>query len=112
MRCEEKFYEIYQKDHTGMAFCPYRICPIGAHSDHNLGKITGLAVDQGIHMAYRAKRSGIIEVRSLNFPTRAQWHVGSPFCFGVKNAKSLAITGFESVLNMKHAKMLRMLLKT
>lgn len=77
MRCEEQFYEIYQKDHTGMAFCPYRICPIGAHSDHNLGKITGLAVDQGIHMAYRAKRSGIIEVRSLNFPTRAQWHINS-----------------------------------
>ncbi len=77
MKCEEKFYEIYQKDHTGKAFCPYRICPIGAHVDHNLGKITGLAVNQGIHMAYRAKRSGIIEVRSMNFPTRAQWHVNA-----------------------------------
>ncbi len=60
-----------------MAFCPYRICPLGAHSDHNLGKITGLAVNQGIRMAYRAKRSGIIELRSLNFPTRAQWHIHS-----------------------------------
>lgn len=38
--------------------------------------------------------------------------IGSPFYFGVKNAETLAITGFESVLNMKHAKMLRMLLKT
>ena len=37
---------------------------------------------------------------------------GSPFYFGVKNAETLAITGFESVLNMKHAKMLIMLLKT
>ncbi len=60
-----------------MAFCPYRICPLGAHSDHNLGKITGLAVNQGIHMAYRPKRSGIVEVRSLNFSTRAQWHVNA-----------------------------------
>lgn len=60
-----------------MAFCPYRICPIGAHSDHQLGRITGLAVDQGIHMAYRPKRSGIVEVRSLNFPTRAQWHINA-----------------------------------
>lgn len=38
MRCEERFYEIYGKDPVGISFCPYRICPIGAHSDHNLGK--------------------------------------------------------------------------
>ena len=44
---------------------------------HQLGRITGLAVDQGIHMAYRPKKSGIIEVRSLNFPTRAQWHINA-----------------------------------
>ncbi len=77
MLCEDRFFEIYDKPSEGLAFCPYRICPIGAHSDHNLGKITGLAVDQGIHMAYRPKRSGVIEVRSLNFSTRAQWHISS-----------------------------------
>ncbi|MDO4740123.1 MAG: galactokinase family protein [Eubacteriales bacterium] len=77
MKCVEKFFEIYQRDAEGVSFCPYRICPVGAHSDHNLGKITGLAVDQGIHMAYRPKRSGIIEVRSLNFPNRAQWHINA-----------------------------------
>lgn len=75
MRCELEFNKLYGKDPSGVAFTPYRICPIGAHSDHQLGKITGLAVDQGIHMAYRAKRSGIVEVRSLNFLTRAQWHI-------------------------------------
>lgn len=75
MNCIKEFQSIYNRDPEGMAFCPYRICPIGAHSDHQLGKITGLAVDQGIHMAYRSKKSGIIEIRSLNFPTRAQWHI-------------------------------------
>ena len=77
MNCIKEFQSIYNRDPEGMAFCPYRICPIGAHSDHQLGKITGLAVDQGIHMAYRPKRSGIVEVRSLNFPTRAQWHINA-----------------------------------
>ena len=77
MRCEEVFYEIYGREAEGVAFCPYRICPVGAHSDHQLGRITGFAVDRGIHMAYRPKRSGIVEVRSLNFPSRAQWHVGA-----------------------------------
>ena len=77
MNCITEFQSIYNRDPEGIAFCPYRICPIGAHSDHQLGKITGLAVDQGIHMAYRPKKSGIIEVRSLNFPTRAQWHINA-----------------------------------
>ena len=48
MRCEELFYETYGKEAGGIAFAPYRVCPIGAQSDHNLGKITGLAIDKGI----------------------------------------------------------------
>lgn len=75
MRCEERFLEIYEKEPTGLAFSPYRICPIGAHSDHNLGKITGLAIDKGIHIAYRPKSNGVIEMVSLQFPERAQWHI-------------------------------------
>ncbi len=77
MKCEEKFFEIYGRDNEGLAFCPYRVCPIGAHIDHQYGKITGLAIDKGIHIAYRPKRNGVIEMSSLNFPKRAQWHISS-----------------------------------
>ena len=77
MHCEERFEEIYNREPSGMAFCPYRICPIGAHSDHNLGKITGLAIDKGIHIAYSPKQNGVIELVSLQFEKRAQWHVAS-----------------------------------
>ncbi len=77
MQCEERFYEIYKKDPTGIAFCPYRICPIGAHSDHQYGKITGLAIDKGIHIAYKPKRNGVVEMCSLQFEKRAQWHIAS-----------------------------------
>ena len=74
MKCEERFFEIYGRDPEGLSFSPYRICPIGAHSDHNLGKITGLAIDKGIHIAFRPKQNGVIEMTSLQFPKRAQWH--------------------------------------
>lgn len=57
------------------AFTPYRICPIGAHSDHQLGKITGFAINKGIHIAYGPKENGVIEIQSLQFEKRAQWHV-------------------------------------
>ena len=75
MKCEERFSEIYGRAPEGMSFSPYRICPIGAHSDHNLGKITGLAIDKGIHIAFRPKQNGVIEMTSLQFPKRAQWHI-------------------------------------
>lgn len=75
MLCEEKFFEIYKQEPVGIAFCPYRVCPIGAHSDHNLGKITGLAINKGIHIVYKPKNNGVIELSSLQFDKRAQWHV-------------------------------------
>lgn len=77
MHCEDKFREIYGRDPESRTFCPYRICPIGAHSDHNLGKITGFAIDKGIHIAFAPKQNGVIEMMSLQFPKRAQWHISS-----------------------------------
>ena len=75
MLCEQRFTEIYQHGPEAIAFSPYRICPIGAHSDHNLGKITGLAIDKGIHIAFGPKQNGVVEMVSLQFPKRAQWHI-------------------------------------
>ena len=71
----QAFRDKYQKDPADTAFTPYRICPLGAHSDHQLGKITGFAINKGIHMAYGPKQNGVIEIASLQFPKRAQWHV-------------------------------------
>jgi len=75
MRCEERYAEIYGRDPEAVAFCPYRIAPLGAHIDHQNGSINGFAIDKGIHIAYGDKESGICELRSLNFPKRAQFHV-------------------------------------
>ncbi len=77
MRCVEKFQSIYNREPEDIAFCPYRVCPLGAHSDHQLGKITGLAIDKGIHIAYKPKMNGVVELVSLQFDKRAQWHVSA-----------------------------------
>lgn len=77
MNCVEKYTEIYGRDPEAKAFCPYRISPLGAHIDHQWGKINGLAIDKGIHIAYSRKENGVIELQSLNFPKRAQFHVAS-----------------------------------
>lgn len=73
----EAFEQTYRKSPDHTAFTPYRVCPIGAHSDHQLGKITGFAIDKGIHIACGPKMNGVVEISSLQFPKRAQWHVNS-----------------------------------
>jgi galactokinase/galacturonokinase len=77
MTAYETFEQIYRKAPEYTTFTPYRICPLGAHSDHQLGKITGFAIDKGIHIAYGPKQNGIVEIQSIQFPKRAQWHVSS-----------------------------------
>ena len=77
MTAYEAFERIYKKEPPHKAFTPYRVCPIGAHSDHQLGKITGFAIDKGIHIAYGIKRNGVVEVSSLQFDKRAQFHVNA-----------------------------------
>ena len=77
MTAYEAFERTYKKAPPYRAFTPYRVCPIGAHSDHQLGKITGFAIDKGIHIAYGPKNNGIVEIQSLQFEKRAQWHVSS-----------------------------------
>ncbi len=79
MRAEQAFEKLYKRNAERVAYTPYRVCPIGAHSDHNLGKITGFAINKGIKIAYGPKSNGVIEITSLQFDKRAQWHVlGTP----------------------------------
>lgn len=99
--CNEVFYNTYKREPDGIAFCPYRICPIGAHSDHQLGKITGMAINAGVRIAFGAKQNGVVELSSLQFDKRGQWHVSS-----VPDAKQNDwadyLRGATLALNEKH----------
>lgn len=79
---EERVFEEYQKIYgekpSYMAFAPYTLCPIGAHTDHNLGLTLSFAIDKGIHIAYSKKENGIIEITNLQFRKRVDWHVLAP----------------------------------
>ena len=77
MQCEQVYFKTYGRQPDSVAFCPYRISPLGAHIDHQYGKINGLAIDRGIHIAYSRKMNGVVELQSLNFPKRAQFHVNA-----------------------------------
>ena len=48
-------------------FSPYRICPLGAHVDHQHGLVTGFAFDNGIEFLFSATETGKVEMASLSF---------------------------------------------
>lgn len=70
-----QFFELFCKEPVDTLFCPYRICPIGAHSDHQYGKITGLAIDRGIHLIYAPDPGGRLELASRDFPGLWSWQL-------------------------------------
>lgn len=60
-------------------FCPYRICPLGAHVDHQLGLVTGFAIDKGIHMEFEPTDDGLFELTSKNFPETIEFNINDEF---------------------------------
>ncbi len=46
---------------------PLRISPLGAHIDHQLGRVTGMAVDRSILFAFAPTADGAVHVESLDF---------------------------------------------
>lgn len=49
-------------------FTPYRVCPLGAHVDHQLGIVTGFAIDRGVTLDIEPTEDGTVCLTSRNFP--------------------------------------------
>ncbi|MGH2351325.1 MAG: galactokinase family protein [Chloroflexota bacterium] len=47
---------------------PYRICPLGAHVDHQDGVVTGMAIDQGVVVAFAGRDDTRVRAASADFP--------------------------------------------
>ncbi len=54
-------------DEVRVVRSPYRICPLGAHIDHQLGPVTAMAIDRAVQVAY-APLPGEVRLSSRDFP--------------------------------------------
>lgn len=71
-----EFNKIYPNiNETFRAFCPYRVCPVGAHSDHQYGLISGFAIDKGVEIIYAPSGSEEVQITSMNFEGRKNFEV-------------------------------------
>ena len=58
-------------------FVPYRVCPIGAHIDHQLGITSGFAINKGIDMRYNVTLDGTFEIITDSFTNKANFNLDS-----------------------------------
>lgn len=65
-------------DEVWRLFAPYRICPLGAHVDHQHGLVTGFAFDSGISFLFSPTDSGKVEMASLSFEGLMTFNVQRP----------------------------------
>jgi galactokinase len=47
---------------------PYRVCPLGAHVDHQDGWVSGMAIDHGVVVAFRPRNDTCVRAASADFP--------------------------------------------
>lgn len=59
-------------------FSPYRICPVGAHVDHQHGLVTGFALDKGVDLWFEPTDDGSVELRSETFAGPVSFRIDQP----------------------------------
>jgi galactokinase/galacturonokinase len=64
----QEFKNIFNEEEDIRAVrSPLRIAPLGAHSDHQDGRVTGMALDASIDLVYSPNEDGLVNVHSLDF---------------------------------------------
>ncbi|KAL9242287.1 hypothetical protein vseg_016304 [Gypsophila vaccaria] len=57
---------------------PYRICPLGAHIDHQGGAVSAMAINMGIILAFVPSGSPEVVLRSAQFKGEVRFRVDDP----------------------------------
>ena len=55
------------KEYQYHIFSPYRVCPLGAHVDHQHGLVTGFAIDKGVDLWFTPSEDGRVHLESMTF---------------------------------------------
>ena len=59
-------------------YSPYRVCPIGAHVDHQHGLVTGFAINKGVDLWFTPTDDGSVHLESRTFEGVVDFDVTKP----------------------------------
>ena len=55
------------KNYNYHIYAPYRVCPLGAHVDHQHGLVSGFAIDKGVDLWFNITDNGEVHLTSRSF---------------------------------------------
>lgn len=56
-------------------FAPYRVCPLGAHVDHQHGLVTGFAINKGVDLWFNINKNSNVKLTSLTFDGDVEFEI-------------------------------------
>lgn len=59
-------------------FSPYRVCPLGAHVDHQHGLVTGFAINKGVDLWFNVRDDAKVMLESLSFDGKVEFDIKAP----------------------------------
>ena len=66
------------KDYQYHIFSPYRVCPLGAHVDHQHGLVTGFAIDKGVDLWFDVREDSKVILDSETFAGHVEFDMATP----------------------------------
>ena len=66
------------KDYQYHIFSPYRVCPLGAHVDHQHGLVTGFAIDKGVDLWFDVAQDTHVHLESQTFDGVVDFDIATP----------------------------------
>lgn len=67
-----------KKDFQYHIFSPYRVCPLGAHVDHQHGLVTGFAIDKGVDLWFSPSDNDTVSLDSKTFEGHVEFSINAP----------------------------------
>ena len=58
-------------------FSPYRVCPLGAHVDHQHGIVTGFAINKGVDLWFNVREDSTVKLSSLSFEGEVEFDLAT-----------------------------------
>lgn len=59
-------------------FSPYRVCPIGAHVDHQHGLVTGFSINKGVDLWFNVREDTMVNLTSRTFDGDVSFDLSQP----------------------------------
>lgn len=59
-------------------FSPYRVCPIGAHVDHQHGLVTGFPINKGVDLWFDVQEDSRVVLDSDSFSGHVEFDIATP----------------------------------